>query len=279
MRIVGICLFFSFIFITIPLLCSHKSDYMRTIELGNAEWKQRIQFLTPSQVLTMAQLITITYELLHENINLLITKLALEEKLANIQTISLTEEWHNLFNIQKSDLKPLYKDLDTLQKLQKSIHSTYQKFSTVVPELITVDQEVTQAFLHIMKEVFFAWGIKQPVLSHHKELNEHLELTMQKFDALKIILREKNEETLKSNFKTYVQIIAQAHEHADVFMEKLANTRKQYFDTFNTLLFHFFKAFYTTTFQQALKYLHAPGTTSLETQEIALLTPPELLFR
>ena len=280
MNIGIISLLFSILFYAIPLMSSScQPYYMRSIELANTEWKKKIQLLTPSQILTIIELITTTYELLHENINLLRTKLALEEKLADIQTMSLTKEWHNLFNIQESDLKPLYQDLDTLQKLQKKIHIVHQKFNKLTPELLSVNQDITQTLLYHMKEVFFVWGIQQPVLSHHQDLTEELLLTTSKFDALKIMLNEHNQEIVKSDLKDYIQIIAQAHHQADIFMEKLASTRKEYFDTLNTLLFHFFKTFYTTTYQQALKYLYTQGTLPSESQEIALLDTPEMLFR
>lgn len=270
----------SFLLYVIPLISSsYQPYYMRTIELANAEWKQRIQLLTPRQILTTAELITITYELLHENINLLITKLALEEKLADIQTMSLTKEWHNLFNIQESNLEPLYNDLNEIHRLQKKIQTTHQQLSKITPELLSVDQDITQTFLHLMKEVFFAWGIEQPVLSHHQELTEELLLTTSKFDALKIMVNEHNQEIVKNDLKDYIQIIAHAHHQADVFMEKLACTRKQYFETMNNLLFHFFKTFYTSTYQQALKYLAASGTLPSESQEICLLASPDMLFR
>jgi uncharacterized coiled-coil DUF342 family protein len=280
MNIGMISLLCSVLFYAIPLLSSScQPYYMRSIELANAEWKQKIKLLTPSQILTIAELITTTYELLHENINLLRTKLALEEKLADIQTMSLTKEWHNLFNIQESDLKPLYQDLDTLQILQKKIQTIHQKLSKITPELLSVHQDITQTLLSHMKEVFFAWGIQQPVLSHHQELIEELLLTTSKFDALKMMINDHNQEIVKSDLKNYIQIIAQAHHQADIFIEKLASTRKEYFDTLNTLLFHFFKTFYTTTYQQATKRLYFQGTLPQEAQEIGLLAPPEMLFR
>lgn len=280
MNIGMISLVCSVLLYTIPLLSSScQPYYMRSIELANAEWKQKIQLLTPSQIVITAELITTTYELLHENINLLITKLALEEKLADIQTMSLTKEWHNLFNIQESDLKPLYQDLDTLQNLQKKIQTIHQKLSRITPELLSVHQDITQTLLYHMKEVFFAWGIQQPVLSHHQELTEELLLTTSKFDALKMMINEHNQEIVKSDLKNYIQIIAQAHHQADIFIEKLASTRKEYFETLNTLLFHFFKTFYTTTYQKAAKYLYIQGTLPQEAQEISLLAPPEMLFR
>jgi len=98
---------------------SSQPYYMRTIELVNHQWKQKIKLLSSHQILTVTELITTTYELLHENINLLITKIALEEKLAHIQTMSLTEEWHNIFNIQESDIKPLYQRFRCLTKITK----------------------------------------------------------------------------------------------------------------------------------------------------------------
>ena len=93
------------------------------------------------------------------------------------------------------------------------------------------------------------------------------------------MLDQHNQEILKSDLKNYIQIIVMAHEQADLFIEILAHTRQQYFFTLNTLLFHFFKTLYTTTYQQALKYLYKQGTLPQEIQEISLLSPPEMLFR
>ena len=280
MNIPAISLLCSFLFYAIPLLGSScQPYYIKTIELANAQWKEKIKHLSPSQILTIAELITTTYELLQENINLLRTKLSLEAKLAGIQTISLTEEWHNLCNIQESDLKPLYQDLDTLQKLQKKIRYMQQKLGQLAPELLTVHQDITQTFLYHMKEVFFDWGIAQPVVAHHQELSDQLLLTTEKFDSLKILLDKHNQEIIKSDLKTYIQLIVLAHEQADIFIETLSHTRQEYFDTLSTLLFQFFKTFYTSTYQQAMKYMHTNGTKQEDVQEISLLASPEILFR
>ena len=280
MNIPAISLLCSFLFYAIPLLGSScQPYYIKTIELANAQWKEKIKHLSPSQILTIAELITTTYELLQENINLLRTKLSLEAKLAGIQTISLTEEWHNLCNIQESDLKPLYQDLDTLQKLQKKIRNMQQKLGQLAPELLTVHQDITQTFLYHMKEVFFDWGITQPVVAHHQELSDQLLLTTEKFDSLKILLDKHNQEIIKSDLKTYIQLIVLAHEQADIFIETLSHTRQEYFDTLSTLLFQFFKTFYTSTYQQAMKYMHTNGTKQEDVQEISLLASPEILFR
>ena len=280
MNIPAISLLCSFLFYAIPLLGSScQPYYIKTIELANAQWKEKIKHLSPSQILTIAELITTTYELLQENINLLRTKLSLEAKLAGIQTISLTEEWHNLCNIQESDLKPLYQDLDTLQKLQKKIRYMQQKLGQLAPELLTVHQDITQTFLYHMKEVFFDWGIAQPVVAHHQELSDQLLLTTEKFDSLKIMLDKHNQEIIKSDLKTYIQLIVLAHEQADIFIETLSHTRQEYFDTLSTLLFQFFKTFYTSTYQQAMKYMHTNGTKQEDVQEISLLASPEILFR
>jgi len=76
-----------------------------------------------------------------------------------------------------------------------------------------------------------------------------------------------------------MHIIVLAHKQADLCIEKLAHTRQEYFDTMNTLLFHFFKTFYTTTYQQALQHVYSQSSFSAEAEEICLLSTARNTFQ
>ena len=267
--------FFFILLLTILNACSMHGQHLqsiRTIQEHSSTFKHYIAQSNAQEVLYIVQILHSLYTLLSDNTKLLITKLQLEEKIAQLETISVTGDWHNILNIKDNDIDSLQTDIALLKTQHQTLEKTIRNCSQTLPCISFLNTELIESFMKSVKHIFITWGIEQNIAQHNKDLLLSLNTASTQFTHL----HSEAFQDISKNTRVYLQNIINAHQSVDTCTQQIATLRKQYLQSFETLFHHFFKSYYTISYNKASEYIMQLTPAQLHT--FNTLPTPQFLF-
>jgi len=243
-------LFFVFLLFTILNTCSMHAQYVQSTQIIHEQsiaFKNHITHSEPQELLYIAHILHSVYILLSDNTKLLITKLHLEEKIAQLETISVTGDWHNILNIKHNDIESLQTDVNLLKIHHERLEKTIKTCSQTLPFISFIRTELIELFMHSVKQIFITWGIEQNITQHNKDLLLSLNTASTQFNHLHSAAFQ----DITKNTRVYLQNIINAHQSVDTCTQQIATLRRQYLQSFESLFYQFFKSYYTVSYNKA----------------------------
>lgn len=247
-------LFFFILFFTLINTYTVHAQYsqsIQSIQEHSAIFKKHITHSNPQEILYIVQIVHSLYSLLADNTKLLITKLQLEEKIAQLETISVTGDWHNILNIKHNDIESLQTDITLLKKQHETLEKTIASCSQTLPLIASINPSLIETFMHAVKQIFITWGIEQNITQHNKDLLSSLNTATTQFNHLHSAAFQ----DITKHTRVYLQNIINAHQSVDTCTQQIAQLRKQYLQSFELLFYQFFKSYYTISHNKASEYI------------------------
>ncbi len=255
-------------------------NYAPTMESYIHAWESNcINHLTHEEIITITEIIILSYEIFQASIIMAQTKLNIQLELFTIATLSINDSFDMILQVQNNDLTKIKSYLETIEKSQEKIKKTCDIFKNFGPLLVNIHPITIQTFIENLKNIIFDWIPSQDqMIKNFKSLQESL--------LEKTILLNSIEDIFTTITHTYPKDLKLILEGTNILSENYKNIEQEFadftkirklgIDHINTLLTLFFKYHYEILYNHIQK--HQSENIILSANAIYKFPEPHQLF-
>jgi hypothetical protein len=255
-------------------------NYASMMESYITTWEKNcINHLMPDEIITITEIIILSYQIFQASITMAQTKLDMQLELFSIVTLSINDSFEMILHAQKNDLTKIKDCVTTIENAQEKIKKACDLFKNFGPLLISINPTTIKIFIENLKNIILDWITYQIDFVHDfKIFQESLLQKTMMIDTIETIFTTITH-TYPKDLTLVLQgtnILTENYKNIEEEFAHFTHIRKNGIIHLNKLLTLFFKYHYEILYEHIQKI--APEKIIFQSTFDNKLPNPEKLF-